>query len=136
MTQTRSNWLFNEQPAGTSRADIIKWWESRRLTYNMLVGAVGVISWLSVLIAGSAAVKDGVDFEEPLAMIFGPFVYGFMADICYTFGWIFDIAFGNSAPSRNRFRNGLIFSLVLTALPGLWAVFCWVMTIITGHKLD
>lgn len=115
---------------------MIKWWESRRLTYNMRVGVVGVVSWLLVLIAGSAAVKEGEDFIEPLALFSGPVLYGIMANICYTFGWIFDLASRRSMPSRDLFRAGLIFSMVLTALPGLWAVFAWLMTDITGHKLD
>jgi len=31
------------------------------------------------MFAGSAAVKPGVDFEEPLAMLFGPFIYAVLA---------------------------------------------------------
>jgi hypothetical protein len=134
--QSKPNWFFHEQPAGSSRIEIIKWWESRRLTYNMWVGVVGVISCLLVLVAGSAAVKEGEDFVEPLALIAGPVFYGIMANICYTFGWISDLASRRSMPSRDTFRAGLIFSLVLTALPGLWAVVAWLITIITGHKLD
>jgi len=57
-----------------TRADIVRWWESRRLRFNLYVGAVGLVTWFLVLIAGSAAVNAGVDFEEPIAMIFGLFV--------------------------------------------------------------
>jgi len=60
----------------------VRWWEARRLRFNLYVGVVGVVTWLLVLIAGSAAVKPGVDFEEPLAMIFGPLAYAFMANVC------------------------------------------------------
>jgi hypothetical protein len=42
------------------------------------------------MVAGSAAVKPGDDFEEPFAMILGPFIYAFIANACYTLGWIAD----------------------------------------------
>ena len=52
------------------RTDIVRWWEARRLRFNFYVGAVGVVTWLLVMIAGSAAVKPGEDFEEPLVMMY------------------------------------------------------------------
>jgi hypothetical protein len=122
--------------SGTSRRDIIRWWEQRRLRYNLYVGLVGFVTWWLVLIAGSAAVKPGVDFEEPLAMIFGPPFYGIMANICYTVGWIVDIAAYRGSPRKVSFRAGFVFSLLLTALPGIWAVIAWLMTVYTGRKLD
>jgi hypothetical protein len=42
--------------------DIVRWWEARRLHFNVYVGVVGVITWFLVLIAGSAAVKTGRGF--------------------------------------------------------------------------
>src|ERR1700744_882335 len=81
--QHLSNSLFYGE-CGGSRMDIIGWWEQRRFRYNVYVGFVGFVTWWLVLIAGSAAVKPGVDFEEPLAMLFGPFFYGIAANVCYT----------------------------------------------------
>jgi len=129
------NWPTEDVEALT-REDIVRWWEARRLRFNLYVGAVGVATWFLVMIAGSAAVKPGVDFEEPLAMIIGPFVYGFMANVCYTLGWIVDtVAFRGA--SRTRFyKAGVVSSVILTALPGLWAVVAWLITVITGQKLD
>lgn len=46
--------------------------EQRRYRYNRDLLLVGIVSWLLVLIAGSAAVKPGEDFEEPIMMIIGP----------------------------------------------------------------
>ena len=77
-----------ENAEALTRADIVRWWEARRSRFNLYVGTVGVVSWFLVLIAGSAAVKAGVDFEKPLARIFGPFVHAFLANICYTLGWV------------------------------------------------
>ena len=125
-----------EDAAEYRRTDIVRWWEARRLHFNVYVGVVGIITWLLVLIAGSAAVKPGEDFEEPLAMIFGPIIYAFIANACYTLGWIADTASSQSRPRIGLYKAGVVFSIVLTALPGVWAVVAWVMTLITGHKLD
>jgi hypothetical protein len=125
-----------EDAAEYRRTDIVRWWEARRLHFNVYVGVVGIITWLLVLIAGSATVKPGEDFEEPLAMIFGPIIYAFIANACYTLGWIADNASSQSRPRIGLYKAGVIFSIVLTALPGVWAVVAWLMTLITGHKLD
>lgn len=118
------------------RRDIVRWWEKRRIRYNLLVGAVGFASWCLVLIAGSGAVKPGVDFEEPIVMLVGPIFYGIMANICYTLGWVVDTVFYRGSPRKILFNAGLIFSMVLTSLPGIWALVAWLMTIVTGKKLD
>jgi hypothetical protein len=91
-----------EDTAEYRRTDIVRWWEARRLHFNVYVGVVGVITCFLVMIAGSAAVKPGEDFEEPFAMIFGPVMYVFIANACYTLGWIAD-----TLSSRNRPRVGL-----------------------------
>ncbi len=134
-TAKKSDWLFRG-PSGTTNPDIISWWESRRLTFNASVGLVGMVSWVLVLVAGGASVKPGVDFEEPFAMLFGPILYAILANICYTFGWIVDLVTYNNGPRKALFKVGFIFSLILTALPGLWAVTAYLITLHTGHKLD
>jgi len=123
-------------PAPYSRKDLVRWWEARRLRFNMWVGSVGVITWLLVLIVGSLAVKPGVDFEEPLMMIFGPIIYGVMANLCFSIGWIVDTMLYRGRPRAALYKAGLIFSVVLTALPGIWAVVAWCITLYTGKKLD
>ena len=124
------------QAPSYSRPDIIRWWEARRFRFNVYVGMVGAVTWLLVLIAGSAAVKPGVDFEEPIAMIIGPFIYGILANLCYTLGWVVDTRWYSGTPRTRLYKAGVIFSVVLTALPGIWAVAAWIMTVISGQKLD
>ncbi len=75
----------SEQGFSSTRKEIIAWWETRRFRFNLYVGIVGAVTWFLVLIAGSAAVKTGVDFEEPIAMVIGPFIYGFLANVCRIF---------------------------------------------------
>ena len=126
----------SDESTVSTRKDIVRWWEARRFRFNVLVGAVGIATWLLVMFAGSAAVKPGEDFEEPLAMLFGPVVYGAMANLCFTFGWIGDTIFYRGTPRTRLYRVGVIFSVVLTALPGVWAVVAWLITVYTGRKLE
>ena len=96
---------------------------------------MGVGTLLLVLVAGSAAVKLGDDFVEPIAMIFGPIAYGIFANLAYTGGAVLDIGFFRGRPRKKLFKFGYVFSLVLTGLPGIWAVMAWLITIVTGEKL-
>jgi len=123
-------------PAPYTRRELVKWWEARRLRFNVLVGSVGVVTWLLVLFVGSLAVKPGVDFEEPIMMIIGPVIYGALANVCFSFGWIVDTTLYRGRPRASLYKAGLIFSLILTALPGIWAVVAWCITLYTGKKLD
>lgn len=127
-------WPSKPVSPGT-RQEIIAWWESRRFRFNLYVGMVGAVTWLLVLVAGSAAVKPGIDFEEPIAMLIGTVIYGFLANICYTLGWLVDTISYQGTPRIRLYKAGIVFSLVVTALPGVWAVVAWLMTVITGHKL-
>jgi hypothetical protein len=41
------------------------------------------------------------------------------------------------APQQNPlYKVGLIFSMILTALPGIWAFIAWCITLYAGRKLD
>lgn len=127
-------WPSKPVSPGT-RQEIIAWWESRRFRFNLYVGIVGAVIWLFVLVAGSAAVKPGVDFGEPIAMLIVPIIYGVFANTCYTLGWLVDTISYQGTPRIRLYKGGIIFSVVVTALPGLWAVIAWLITVITGHKL-
>jgi hypothetical protein len=128
-------WLFQELE-GASRQKVFHWWESRRIYYNLYVGSVGIVTWFLVLVAGSAAVKPGVDFEEPIAMIIGPFLYGLIANLCYSAGPIIDVTIYRRKARVRLFKAGLILAVSLTALPGIWAVTAWLITVATGKKFD
>jgi hypothetical protein len=40
------------------------------------------------------------------------------------------------SPRKGLFKVGLIFSVILTALPGIWAITGLLITIYTGRKLE
>ena len=98
-TPRNSTWYFHG-PSGASRREIRQWWQQRRFRYNRDLFLVGVLTWLFVLAAGSAAVKPGDDFEEPIMMMVGPVFYGIFANLAYTAGPIFDTAAYRAAPCK------------------------------------
>jgi hypothetical protein len=69
-------------------------------------------------------------------MFVGPGVYAGLANVCYTFGSVADTLFYRGVPRTRLYKAGIIFSVILTALPGIWAVVAWLTIAITGHKLD
>ena len=116
----KGNAWFFDGPSGVNRAAAWRWWSQRRWRYNRDLFFVGTAAWLLVMIAGSAAVKPGEDFEEPLMMIAGPPLYAALANIAYTAGPILDAVLSTgSGPRKGLFKAGHVFSVVLTALPGL-----------------
>ena len=140
MTSTSLQWLpwgsFLKATDVETKEEIGHWWQARRLTFNLWLFAIGLLTWLSVLIAGSGAVKPGVDFEEPFAMILGPPLYALAANVCFTAGPLFDAIFYKGRPRPRLGLVGFWFSVLLTAAPGLWAIFCWVRAVKTGILMD
>jgi hypothetical protein len=107
--------------------DVIAWWESRRIPYNLIVGASGIASAIVMLmtgfvtehIVGEATGTPGSPFFAMVAVI----VYGIMANICFTGGWVLELlsrriwgtraeAFGEIA-----FTWGTLGSVLLTLVP-------------------
>jgi hypothetical protein len=131
----KSDWYFHG-PAGSSKGEIWQWWRERRFRYNRDLFFVGLGTWLLVLFAGSAAVKPGVDFEEPIMMIIGPPFYALFANLAFTAGPVLDTIVYRGAPRKHFLKAGYLFSVALTALPGIWALAAWLWTVVTGNKLD
>jgi hypothetical protein len=98
---------------------IFRWWESRRLTFNVIVGATGLVTL--------AAIKV-VAFLPPFSMnlpVFWPGVlaYGVLANLFYSLGFVTEAAmqrvWRDETPRVGPplFRQGLIFSVGLTLFP-------------------
>lgn len=124
----------NALPAHYSHRDLVKWWEARRLRYNLLIGSVGIVTWVVVAFAGSMAVKLGEDFVEPSVMIIGPIIYAVTANLCFCLGWAIDMIFYRGHPRSFLYKWGLILSVIITALPGVWAVAACSVTLYTGRR--
>ena len=101
---------------------VVRWWESRRIAYNLIVGAAGCATVVAVtLLASLPGFSVGA---PPLMMILGgAFVYGVLANLCYCLGPITELIlyrlWGDDAPRAGPvlFRQGLAFSVGLTLFP-------------------
>jgi hypothetical protein len=121
--------------------DVIAWWESRRIPYNLIVGAAGIASAIVMLmtgfvtehVIGEAIGVPGSPFFAMVAVI----VYGIMANICFTGGWILELlsrriwgaraeAFGEIA-----FTWGTLCSVLLTLVPTALTIVVGAYRIIT-----
>jgi hypothetical protein len=121
--------LFKRESPALSSGEAILWWESRRIPYNLIVGTAGLCTCIACLIlALIAEFYFHSDFGMPDPPIFGIFIvilYGIMANICYTAGWIVELLLRRLSPNEastfaeNTFFLGLVFSVVLTLSPAV-----------------
>ena len=128
---TRRPLFRRERPAERAR-DVIAWWESRRIPYNLIVGATGIVTVIVVLlmgfvtehVVGEAIYAQGSPIFEIAAVI----LYGITVNICFAGGWILELlsrriwgtraeAFGEIA-----FTWGTLCSVLLTLAPAALAV--------------
>lgn len=107
---------------------LLGWWESRRLTYNAAVGGVGLVSLAVVtLFSNLPPQAPGLGFVWR-----GVIVYGVLANVCYSLGWLAEVAmkalWGDAAPDAGPalFRQGLSFAVGLTLLPIPLVCLSWV----------
>lgn len=123
-------WRFfsrREEVIGT--LDIIKWWETRRIAFNIIVGICGIIT-LAVLLAIAAIASS--EFNEPLGLpdppiiaVFAVIAYAVGANICYTGGWVIELIVKKIWGERSgafwqiAFLLGMLFSIILTLSPSL-----------------
>jgi hypothetical protein len=119
--------LFRRERQATRAWDVIAWWESRRIPYNLIVGATGIASAIVMLLTGLVTehiVGEAIDAQgSPIFEIVAVILYGIMVNICFTGGWVLELlsrriwgtraeAFGEIA-----FTWGTLFSVLLTLVP-------------------
>jgi hypothetical protein len=112
--------LLFEPSLVRSPLHVVRWWESRRLAYNVIVGSVG----LGTLAYGNAL--NIVFGNGPLpAPWIAVVAYGVAANLCYSFGWVVETLaerwLGRPVYGLGPalFRHGLVFSVGLTAIPAV-----------------
>lgn len=77
-------------PAAAPRRTVgalLRWWESRRLLYNVVVGVTGLLSL--AVVATFASLPPAAHFRigwQPIA------AYALMANLCYSLGWLIETA--------------------------------------------
>lgn len=111
--------LFPAPAEVRSTGGILRWWESRRLTFNLIVGSAGVITLGAMkLIAMLPPLSVNMPVFWP-----GVVAYGVFANLCYSLGFFTEAAmqrvWHDETPRVGPalFRQGLVFSVGLTLFP-------------------
>jgi hypothetical protein len=122
------SWRLFARPADLSEPlSIIKWWERRRIPYNLIVGGTGIVTCIVgvsiALLASRVTHREMLLPNPPLFAVVAAFVYGVMANVCFTFGWVAEVfarrIWADRAANIGQisFTLGLLFSVLLTVSP-------------------
>ncbi len=125
---------FQRNPLTMNTREVIGWWESRRIFFNLVVGCTGLVAVILMIGCGliaDATVGEAIGLPDgPLLGLFGIFFYAIFANILYTGGWICELlvraatsAERSAAFGLKAFRIGVQFSVFVTLCP---AAICWI----------
>ena len=123
--------LLFPAPAERSTTAIFRWWEARRLTYNAVMGATGLLSLAMVTLV--AHMPPGTAELPPVALIV---LYAILANVFFWLGpvteWALEMIWpGKLLPTGpTLFRMGLTFSVGLNFLPTLLMAWDWVIRVL------
>ena len=119
-------------PARRSVGGIVRWWESRRLAYNVFVGGAGLLS-LGVMKLIALLPPGLPGARVPLL---GVVAFGVMANVCYLLEPAIEIAIQKLWGDKllpvgpGLFRMGLTFSVGLALFPALLVSIFWVARVV------
>jgi hypothetical protein len=120
--------LFPNPPLVRTPLRLFQWWESKRLTYNVVVGGAGLAT---TGIIAALTHLPGPLRGTPIA--WGIIAaYGVIANVFYSFGWAIESALQRWLQRDTYglgpalFRHGLVFSVGLTLFPAVLACLGWV----------
>jgi hypothetical protein len=112
---------------------IIGWWESRRPTYNLIVGSAGLLT------LGAVKLISWLPPHAPMPIGWQPVVvFGVLANVCYSFGWVLEAGAQRLWGDRVRplgpplFRQGVAFSVGLALLPIVIAGVTWTVRVVAA----
>ena len=118
--------LLVHAPAAVRRLGrVIVWWELRRIPFNLLIGAYGILCLLLFFwaITTSGHLQEGEDAVEPLALL----AASFAANACYTLGWLVELPMRSVIPRLSPqfgplfLKLGLGFSFLMISISAvLW----------------
>jgi hypothetical protein len=120
-------WFFHAPATLGSPLAIIKWWEVRRIPYNILIGVYGIISLMLFyfFIRSSGKLEPGEDAVEPTAFI----AAAIAVNLVYTAGWLVELTLRYVFEVRSTrtgpclLKAGVIVSFVVASLPTVvWGV--------------
>lgn len=128
-TTAVERYLFSPLYYPRSKWAILRWWESRRIFYNLVVGAAGVVTLTATFLFTALPPYPGNLRGIGLVVL----LYGVMANVFYTFGAPLDLFLRRVLRDRGGpvaqalFRYGVAFAIGLTLLPIPLMALGWVL---------
>jgi hypothetical protein len=123
--------FFRRDVASMTPWQVIRWWELRRIAYNLIVGlaTVATISiMLFVAVICDKVMGEPIGMPDPRFAIRGAIIYAVMANVCFTGSWLVELlivrawGFRHQQFARVAFGLGLLVSVALTLLPAALTV--------------
>lgn len=125
----RGSLLCERSVPVASARQAIGWWEARRVPFNLIAGCAGLVSIAVVSVVGvGAELLFNSDLglpDPPLFAVFGVILYALLVNICYTGGWMVELAIRAIWPEQaDRFATlslslGVLLTILVTLLPGI-----------------
>jgi hypothetical protein len=108
--------IFTASYARSTNKEIILWWESRRIFYNLIMLIAGSFTVLLALILNEIVFIDLVNVIPPIL------IFALCANLFYTLGWIIEIVCCKLIPEKKLLQNagtilfigGIIISVLFT----------------------
>ena len=129
LRQLRSSALGRRNAPLQSAWHIVGWWEARRIPFNLIVGAAGIVSSIGILL--TAAISEQLSGEPigmpdpPVLIVAAVVFYVVAANACYTGGWVGELVVKRAWPDESEqfgtlmFTLGLVFAAVVTLSPAV-----------------
>ena len=119
---------------------VIGWWEARRIPFNIIVGATGVVTACVVLLVAWLSerwlgIPVGLP-DPPLFFVLGIFAFGAAANVCYTGGWVAEWLVRKAWPTESEqigpisFALGILFAVVVTLSPSVFVSFIAIVVVV------
>lgn len=119
-------------PAKRSVGGIVRWWESRRLAYNVFVGTAGLLTTATFAVISALPPISSPEMVPWQGIV----IFGIGANVFYTMGSIVEIVVqklwrGQVLPvGPVLYRMGLTFAVGLALFPALIFVTIWVIRVV------
>ena len=129
LRKLRSSALGRRSAPLSSIWQIIGWWEARRVPFNLIVGATGVVTSAVMLL--TAVISEYLTGEPigmpdpPVIVVVAAVLFVVGANVCYTGGWIGELLVRRAWPDESTtfgtltFTLGLVFAVVVTLTPAV-----------------
>jgi len=86
--------VLTASPNHTSSKEAIRWWEQRRIYYNMIMFAAGTVTIILALLLHEIIFTDLINALPPVL------IFALSANLFYTLGWVVEIACRKFVPQK------------------------------------